>query len=408
MSQNEVPPKEIQAYIKEHPIQGIPPVPDYKEVTDRAGVVSRRCAYITLVVFVILILAMLLGVPFVLISGILGPHQHPTRSNGQSTAGQSTPGQSPSPTPGPQGITKATTQFHCPDAKPVTPSVSPSLDFCSPKYIGDVAGPYGTHITLVAENMPDIDHTDWELIKSASSFSLGAPTVPTPDTTTLQKCTKQDGCTFLRKPQATSLASSSFLLYWTWKSTEDFPSTPGNYFLVAHKVNSASFVVSSVAFSLLTSQPPCIMISIDGSGSKPGDCSSTSSASSISIKSGDKLTITGSNWQSWGSNNYKQSSSSSSETVTISATCNCSTLLFTSPITATVKADGTFSTLPIPITTTHLNNYEIQAFCAVQPEIATPGADPGSSSNTIVDNALTFGHNEMGDETSLTLLLQAS
>src|SRR5713226_9524028 len=81
--------------------------------------------------------------------------------------------------------------LNCPDAPAAAQGLF--LDFCSPKYVGNVAGPFGSRIVLVAENFPEAPQT-W--IVSKDKTVTHAQDIPA--------CLQDNQCSGLPQPAQSS------------------------------------------------------------------------------------------------------------------------------------------------------------------------------------------------------------
>jgi len=275
----------------------------------------------------------------------------------------------------------------CPGAPPVGQHIV--FDFCSPRYNGDVAGPSGSHIVLVAENFPQGPQT-WVLSQDK----------PITDAQSLNKCLKSTQCTALPPPGQSPMQTQETVLSWTW--SHSFPQQINvDYYFIAiiGKFPGSNMQVLStpVGFTLLTAQPPCIIL--EAGSTSPTNCSSAQQR--YSIKDQASLTIRGVNWMP----GWSQTNAPITESVTISATCTSSsvcnpTRLFDITIpSGGIDSSGSF-TKRITLPTYAKGMYSIQASDSVQ-QIATPGVSDNSSINTVADGSLTFG--EQGDAIALNI-----
>lgn len=142
----------------------------------------------------------------------------------------------------------------CPDAPPANTQDGAMLAFCSPINHGFVGGPYGTHIVLIGENLP-VGKINWFYIGQNSPL----------DAKKVKNCfTNEQSCPLSPlADQATRPTQSGWGFGWTWNAASPFPKTKANYSLTANINTGYSFipVASSIPFSLLTTQVPCVVAS---------------------------------------------------------------------------------------------------------------------------------------------------
>jgi hypothetical protein len=294
----------------------------------------------------------------------------------------------------PTSFAKETDQpIKCPDVPDLN---VPMLDFCSPKNHGDVAGPYGAHITLASEHLPaSPDH--WVFEKKNNPADLNEK--PFDDSTALADCIQKtkEKCIVVpasaihssgQEPQAPQKPKRD-LYSFTW-SGGDFPTQQDqDYYIGALNgdlANPKILAWTPAAYSLLTTEAPCIALSIDQNSSS---CTSTTSNFTVQLV-GDQpqnLTITGKNWR-------LGSLAQGDEQVQVTATCSsgqqCNPQkLFANPYD--VNKDGTFQNkASIPANAS--GNYIIHVVNHVT-NTTQPGQSdyqPGSQ-NTVADGTLTFG-----------------
>lgn len=263
-----------------------------------------------------------------------------------------------------------TAPLECLAAKPVVSKAPPSLNFCSPMYNGNVEGPYGSRIVLVGENLPGTPKA-WLLLPANTKL----------DPVAVQTCLGQlnPACKVLPTPQTDTTEPSVTLFSWLWNGPQ-FPSSPrlANYSFIAVFGATPTIVETSpiqqtspnVAFTLLSTQPPCITISSNNS-------ITCTHQQNTALSNGATFTINGANWLP-----------GDIQTVVVTATCAPSS--HCSPqqhfqYTLQPNTSGEFhqqERLPTGIT----GKYTICATNQVQ-TMVTPGVD----TNTIANGALTFG-----------------
>src|SRR6266487_2065718 len=255
------------------------------------------------------------------------------------------------------------------------------LAFCAPKYLGNVAGPYGSHIVLVGENLSQIPST-WLIVPKNR---------PITNSQKLVSCATQStaSCLQLPVPQVSKLDQST-LFSWIWG--KDFPNKVGDYNITAiiGRLQDAhpQIVSTAVSFTLLTSEAPCI--TLDNT-----NCSSTQPTSVIDLSKTRTLILFGSNWAlGWGTNPITES---------IEVTASCSTPQYCANRTPLfdiiipsnqIDADGGFSS-KISLPTNISGTYNLAAIHHVQ--------TANTTNDTVADGTLSFGNT--GDINSLTIRL---
>lgn len=284
-----------------------------------------------------------------------------------------------------KGDAAESTPLACPDAKPVVKGAAPSLDFCSPKYGGNVAGPVGSHIVLIGENFPQ-DPLYWLLTPNNS--------LPAAQACLASQAKLQDNCSRLQPPRTSRPGAGKALYGWTW-NTASFPTTPANYYFIAvfSPQVSPHFVPSSVSFSLLDSQPPCIMAKVDAS--HQSDCAS---AQPLTLSAGTTVTLLGSHWEL----GWRPAVQHTVEQVTVTAGCAPSEQCTPDPLFTTtideVTVQGTF-TQQVTVPQNATGSYLLTAFSTTDQQIATPDVNANQSINIIFTDSLTFGMDD--DSTKL-------
>jgi len=183
-----------------------------------------------------------------------------------------------------------------------------------------------------------------------------------------------------------------FLSSWVWHAP--FPNQKGDYHLVALLENGTS-VRSSLAFTVLSSQPPCITTSTASSDqpSQPDNNNDCSHAQTITLRQSSRFAVQGTNWiLGW----IPQTPYQLNQQVEVIAQCafgsRCSqSLLF--DFTIVTDHSGAFTKhLSVPADATGV--YMVSAANRTQASF-----QPGGSQNTVADHALTFGE----DTVELTL-----
>ena len=290
-------------------------------------------------------------------------------------------------------VTQSSPARDCPDAPPVNAKTEPTLTFCSPINQGFVGGPYGTHIVLIGENFP-ARYIKWFYTQKKTLFDIKA----------VQACfTGKQSCPLSRLADPTTEPDSAGSLFrWTWNSASSFPQTTGDYFLLAIINNQKGFVsiVSSVPFTLLSSQAPCIVADND-SASK--DCSRTQRFQLSSSTSSQMLTLKGSNWLLQGPGKADVGAN-----VVITLTCDPTSTISCSQaqlsqLKATADASGHF-TRPLSLPANLVGTYDICAASQAQ-TVATPITSP-QNSDTVVNDSLTYGCAQQIDTTGLIITIK--
>lgn len=187
-------------------------------------------------------------------------------------------------------------------------------------------------------------------------------------------------------PQKHDIEQGITLFSWTWDNK--FPKEIGQYYITAVK-GSQPIGTTKVAFSLLTSQSPCITLD-DGNGNKT-NCDQASQIPSIQTLSTTKLIIYihGSNWIV-GHNSVNSSANPITETVEVSATCansqHCTpdSLFDTQIISNTTEQFTKDISLP---QSTH-GTYLVKAISHVK-QIGTPSASSNSALNFEPESSIT-------------------
>src|SRR6266487_3183860 len=259
------------------------------------------------------------------------------------------------------------------------------LAFCAPKYLGNVAGPYGSHIVLVGENLSQIPST-WLIVPENR---------PITNSQKLVSCATQStaSCLQLPVPQVSKLDQST-LFSWIWG--KDIPNKVGDYNITAiiGRLQDAhpQIVSTAVSFTLLTSEAPCI--TLDNT-----NCSSTQPASVIDLSKTRTLILFGSNWAlGWGANAITESIEMTASCSTPQYCANRTPLFDITIPSSQIDADGGFSR-EISLSTNISGTYRLTAINHVQTVITT-----GNTANdTVADGTLSFGNT--GDINSLTIRL---
>ncbi len=291
--------------------------------------------------------------------------------------------------------TQLVPSLSCPDAPPLNTQSGATLTFCSPTNQGYVGGPYGTHIVLVGENFPG-GSIKWFYQQQTPNQQNSYL-----NTNAAKVCLNGNGSCSL-SPIASSqakLIQGEILFGWTWNATASFPNKKADYSLIAI-INSSQgpvTVVSSVAFSLLSTQAPCIIVD-DGSSIMPTDCSQSQELQLTPSTSSQSLTLKGTNWLLQGLNNADVGAN-----VTITVSCDPAvpcTHKQISQLMATADLNGKFSkklSLPANI----FGTFDI----CVDSRSSTVATPITSSQNvdTVVNNALTYGCTPEGDSQELTI-----
>ncbi len=286
----------------------------------------------------------------------------------------------------------------CPDARKVDPKDGPVLDFCSPKYAGNVNGPVGSHIVLLGQNFP-AQPKAWVITQNKN---IGLQDV--------QACLASGGTCAGKVLQNAAapkqVGQGEYEFFWTW-NPPNFPTTPQDYYFATELTQKSIppkpvLVVGSVAFTLTSIPSPCISIN---NGNGVADCSRPQS---FTLTSGSSFTLQGSNWL------LNSSTLPPTPTIAITTKCaaaRCSQNLLSQSLTIPLDASGAFSqTIELPKNVT--GKYIICASYQVQsPPPLTPVATPGQDFNTVILNtdagdipfngSLTFGCK--GDTTALIL-----
>jgi hypothetical protein len=323
----------------------------------------------------------------------------------------------PEPTGKLSGIQITKTSIDCPPGSATTNSDGPTLDFCSPIYGGNVAGPAGSHIVLIAQHIPN-EPLAWALVDSSIANAQAS----------VAHCfsrTQHTQCSLLNTPQANLIPNEpgGYYLYWTWTSTQGFLlKAPNDYYIVARIGSGASaqFYLSSVSFSLLSSEPPCITIAVtktppasttpaaatssptpapSPNPSSPAHCKPT--PTTVQAKAGQTITISGSNWLL----GWSRDKGNEFAKVEITATCTQGATCKATPLfdlSQSQASDGTFSvSFAIPAANSS-GTYTVTASCSAGEYL--PGGPPIDNADIFVGNALTFGN--PNDMFSLTLVTQ--
>jgi hypothetical protein len=308
----------------------------------------------------------------------------------------------------PTSFAKETDQpIKCPDVPDLN---VPMLDFCSPKNHGNVAGPYGAHITLASEHLPALpDH--WVFEKKNNPTDPNEK--PFDDSTALADCIQktQQKCIVVpasaihssgQEPQDPKKPQKD-LYSFTW-SGEGFPTQQDqDYYIGAlngDPLDAAKLKIlawTPVAYSLLTTEAPCIALSMDENHLSP--C--TSKAPDLTIQNQtSNLLITGKNWVL---GNMKKGDEKVQVTVTCLSGQQCSPTKLPD-LAFDVDENGQFqATLPIPPNAS--GAYTIKAINVIANKIQPDQSDYQSpSGNTVADGTLTFGD---GPTPSLVLHIQS-
>lgn len=288
--------------------------------------------------------------------------------------------------------TAESTPLSCPDAKPVVSGVSASLDFCSPKYGGNVAGPVGSHVILLGENFSQ-DPTYWVLTPNNSLTTKTVSSCLASQAQPVQNCRR------LQPPRTTRPAAGESLFAWTWDAA-DFPTTPDNYYFVAVIGQPPSQVItSSISFTLLDSQPPCIMVK---TANQQSDCTG---AQPFTLSAGTTITLLGTHWIL----GWRPGVQSTLEQVQVMASCakpgQCSPDPLFSLVVTSITVQGTF-TQQVTLPQDAIGTYLLTAFSTTDQQIATPDVNPNQSINIIIANSLTFGMSDDSTKLSMQVVKQ--
>ena len=111
----------------------------------------------------------------------------------------------------------------------------------------------------------------------------------------MRNCFSQpNACYQLSTPGTYQSQPGETLFAWTWTAAMGFPTSDDNYFVVAliGELSTGQLVASSVSFTLLASQPPCI--SIAHGQHQALTCSAPGSP--LELAAGETITIVGANW----------------------------------------------------------------------------------------------------------------
>jgi len=287
----------------------------------------------------------------------------------------------------------ADTTLKCPD---VPDQGIAMLDFCSPKNHGDVAGPYGAHITLASEHLPpQFDH--WVFVKDQFH---GDPTQVDQfmrDSTKVANCIKGNNC-FAASASASNGTEGNKALYtFTWLG-EGFPTDPGDYIIVAlngdpsNADNLKVLAWTPVSFTLLTTQAPCVALSLDQN--PPPPCTSTAQTIPVQLGKGKtRILVAGQNW-------VLGKQADGEEQVEVTACLSGLTCGTDNPflfdVFASVDHTGSFHTTASISADANGGTYVIHAVNHIRTTNPTSGTDydpPGVDKNTIADGTLTFGDN---------------
>lgn len=288
----------------------------------------------------------------------------------------------PMPAPTPRATSQAATPMPVPSQAaipipqigcsnpPIAATNDPALFFCSPTYMGNVAGPFGVPIVLIGENFSALP-TQWFIPKHA--LKSNDPLVQcSPDNT--------NSCQTLPPPNHKVLKQGTFLFSWIWQNY--FPNDTGNYTISAQVGTQLITTPIPTDFTLLSKQAPCIIIT---QGRDSTDCATQR----LSFHQGDILTIQGKNWLlGWdpqGTTPLINIQIKVIATCVQAGTCSTPTLFDTLVNSKDIAHDGSFS-----VRQSHAINakglYTVSAW-----NITNDTGNPGGSTNTAADHTLLFG-----------------
>ncbi|QBD80793.1 hypothetical protein EPA93_34430 [Ktedonosporobacter rubrisoli] len=158
-----------------------------------------------------------------------------------------------------------------------SPGAKPSLDFCSPTYLGQAGGPAGARLILLGTNFPEQGIPDhWWLTPQNVSPQI------------CQQAKAAESCIALPAPRIKAALNNATLYSWPWDSP--FPTQKGAYMITAQL--GTQLISSGEPFTLLTTQVPCITIAAQ-SAQKNASCAQPQN---YLIPGNKPLTLTGSNW----------------------------------------------------------------------------------------------------------------
>ncbi len=285
---------------------------------------------------------------------------HSGQANPTPTPTLTIPTPTPTPVPPtPVAITptptvqQPTSISDCPGAIPN--ATTPSIEFCSPRFKGNEEGPYGTHITLLGRNIPG-SLTGLYLLQVAKGKSP-PPSVHINN----NNCTPSAQCfpvDNVQPPLSQIQKTQLFPLSFNWTIQGAAPNK--DYYAVltylpqnhAGKTSDVPPAISPIGFTLLSSNAPCITISLDQNAKE----SCTISQNTQQVTVGSTMYIHGENWNSGGV----------SQTINVELnTCQqppCprgSQVLLTQSIP--FNSDGTFTSSSVPLKRDLVGDYWITA-----------------------------------------------
>jgi len=273
----------------------------------------------------------------------------------------------------------------CPLAPKPQSDTSPSLQFCSPIYVGNVAGPFGAHIVLIGTNLSEQPKKWWVTKEQDDATACLKRRTPRYCTALPPPTTRQTN-----KQGRGNKQTLTILFSWTWD--DHFPRESGYSYIISTSVaNQPVTTPKETDFTLLSSQPPCILIDKPPAKDDPA----CTQGSIVPLSSGSEHTLFGANWLLGWDQNLDDANMLNIH-ITVAATCapwssgTCATpVLFSDTVkVGEIGRDGTFKHL-IKIPNNQSGTYIVQAVNKTPTQTQRLSISENVL-NTVADQALTL------------------
>lgn len=164
---------------------------------------------------------------------------------------------------------------------------APYIQFCSPSFDGNVEGPWGAHVTAVGGNFKAPIQAIF--LATAQKSGLFGCAASASSCLSFENASKMADVLALLK----QTPLSQFTVSFTWTFSPSLAAAGSNYYIVAEDQGGKIFA-SSLSFTLLSSQAPCIVVATT---TVPTSCgSSTVLGAPLQVVEGDSIVIAGYGW----------------------------------------------------------------------------------------------------------------